>query len=128
MSALELVLWYEGTLQFALETCRVDTLQSITAATASTPGMASLIPGLKAATPAYRLSWQVDGHTCWLALPSEPHHIQLPLAQLWPLPAALQHARRTPALRALGWHRQRPLFILDARQLGHQLQALSAAP
>ncbi|NLD14257.1 MAG: hypothetical protein GX665_04060 [Gammaproteobacteria bacterium] len=119
MNSLALVTWRAGDQQFAVEASRILTLQPYSN-NMDCHSLHQLLPGLDAEAPAYCLGWQADGHTCWLATRDEPLHLQLPLDALWPLPASLQKARQNPAIRALGWHRGRPLTLLDTRELARQ--------
>lgn len=116
MSSLALVIWQAGGHQFAVEASRILALQPYTSGMGCR-SLHQLLAGLDAEAPAYCLSWQADNQTCWLATRDEPLHLQLPLDALWPLPHSLQHARQSPAIRALGWHQDRPVTLLDTREL-----------
>lgn len=117
MSSLPLAVWSAGDYQFALAASQVQSLQPYTAGLDS-QNLLQIIPDLPVEPLLYCLCWELDSHPQRLAISSEPEHLQLPLEQLWPLPASLQYARRHPAIRALGWHRERPLILLDATRLG----------
>lgn len=121
MSSLALVIWSADGQQFALEACHIRTLQPYTT-DMDCQGLHQLIPGLQAEPPVFCLGWHVAGQTCWLATHDEPRHVQLPLDALWPLPAALQQARQHAAIRALGWHQNRPVTVLDAPALSGRAQ------
>lgn len=114
---VHLVVWQEGSHHLAVDARGIGGLQSCTGQNVAADAcIAGLLPGLPR-QPLYRISWQQQGRTCTLDIGSEPHHLMLPAHALWPLPPTLLHARRTPALQALAWYRDRPLLILDKRVL-----------
>lgn len=116
MSCLSLVVWSAGPYQFALTASQVNELRPYTT-DANSASLHQLISGIPVEPLLFCLGWTTDGQPCSLAVSNEPQHVELPLADLWPLPALLQHARQHPAIRALAWHLGQPLILLDARQL-----------
>lgn len=115
-SGLAIVLWSADGHQFALEASRVQVLRPYTADLDSR-SLHRLIPGLAAEPPRFCMGWQLDQQPYWLAVSDEPRHLHLPADRFWPLPAALQQARQHPAIRALVWHQEHPIILLDATLL-----------
>lgn len=117
MSSLAVVVWSAGSQLFALEASRVRALQPYSPDPAPLH-LHQLLPGLVIEPALFCLGCQTaDDQLCWLAIGSEPQHVQLSTDSIQPLPAALQHARQHPALRALAWYQNRPLTVLDGTLL-----------
>lgn len=113
MSGLPVVLWSASGQRFALEAGRVSALRP-RSAVPDCNSLDQLIPGLKAEPERFCLGWQTaEGQSGWLAIAEEPLHLQLPLHSLHALPAILQHARQHPSIRALAWHQEQPVLLLD---------------
>lgn len=116
MNTLSIVVWTAGSHQFALPASQVAELRPYLADSCSI-GLHQLMTDVPATPLQFCLGWQANGQSCNLAVNTEPRHVELPLDNLWPLPMQLQQARQHPAICALAWYQDRPLLLLDTRQL-----------
>lgn len=51
--------------------------------------------------------------TTLLLLEHRARLLEIDAMQIWPLPVMLEHARQHPCIKALAWHEDRPILLLE---------------
>lgn len=85
-------------------------------------GLQAVLPDAPPLTPAGAAFWlQLRGagpsHRLLLLLEDRAQLTELEARHVWPLPGVLQQGRRHPCIKALAWHEDCPVLLLDAALL-----------
>lgn len=122
MQTIVLVAFQYSGYWFAVEARHVvamGKLQSLAAVEQKTINLSNLLSGELPAvqTENFALQMRSQQDDLLLALDNEAQIIELNADSIWPLPPLLQQGRQHPSIKALAWHNDQLLTLLDAEQL-----------
>lgn len=79
--------------------------------------LSAVLPGLAAQEPVEKLFFLQLRHGPVLLLERRAWLVEMDAGHIWPLPGLLELGKRHSCIKALAWHNEQPVLLLDAKQL-----------